>query len=142
MAGEPCIKGTRVMVAVVVASMADTSIDEALVDYPQVTREDIQAALMFAAEELRKQYGDEGRMKRRKQNQNEDAWRKRIVCDPAIQGGEPCIKGTRVRVAVIVASLADVSMEELLENYPQLSREDVRSALLYAAQASHNDLVA
>ena len=72
----------------------------------------------------------------------DEPWRKRIVCDPELQGGEPCIKGTRVRVAVIVASLADMSLEELLKNYPQLAKEDVRAALLYASEASHNSLVA
>jgi uncharacterized protein (DUF433 family) len=56
MAGEPCIKGTRVTVALLVAAMADTSIDELIEDYPQLTREDVQAALTFAAVELRKQY--------------------------------------------------------------------------------------
>ena len=71
-----------------------------------------------------------------------EAWRRRIVCDPERQGGEPCIRGTRVRVAVIVASLADMRLEDVLRNYPQLSREDVRAALYYAAEASHNTLVA
>jgi len=72
----------------------------------------------------------------------DEGWHGRIVCDPDLQGGEPCIKGTRVRVAVIVASLADASIEELLKNYPQLTREDVRAALWFASEASHNTLVA
>jgi len=71
-----------------------------------------------------------------------ETWRGRIVCNPKLQGGEPCIKGTRVRVAVIVATLADMSMDELLKDYPQLTREDVKAALWFAAEASHNTLVA
>lgn len=70
------------------------------------------------------------------------AWRDRIVCDPRIHHGEPCIRGTRVAVAVIVASLADLTIDELLKQYPQLMREDIQAALLYAADAAHNTLVA
>ena len=43
---------------------------------------------------------------------------------------------------MLVASLADISMEELLSEYPQLNREDIQAALLYAAEAAHNTLVA
>ena len=69
-------------------------------------------------------------------------WRQRIVCDPAIHHGEPCIRGTRIAVSVIVGSLADLCLEDLLREYPQLTREDVQSALLYAAEAAHSTLVA
>jgi uncharacterized protein (DUF433 family) len=79
---------------------------------------------------------------KKKKNDSDEAWRKRIVCDAKLQGGEPCIKGTRVRVSVVVASLADVSIEELLKEYPQLTREDVKAALLYAADAAHSSMVA
>ena len=71
-----------------------------------------------------------------------DTWRERIVCDPHIHHGEPCIRGSRVAVAVIVASLADLSMDELLQQFPQLTREDIHAALYYAAEAAHNTLVA
>lgn len=73
---------------------------------------------------------------------NDEQWRDRIVCDPDLHGGEPCIKGTRIPVAILVASLAEMSMEELLAEYPQLTREDLQAALYYAAEASHNTLVA
>jgi uncharacterized protein (DUF433 family) len=71
-----------------------------------------------------------------------DDWRKRIVCDPGLHHGEPCIKGTRIPVSVLVASLADMSVDDLLGEYPQLVREDIQAALLFAAEASHNTLVA
>ena len=64
----------------------------------------------------------------------DDQWRQRIICDPEIHHGEPCIRGTRVAVAVIVASLAEMNTEELLRQYQQLTREDVSVALLYAAK--------
>lgn len=68
-------------------------------------------------------------------------WRERIVCDPNIRHGEPCIRGTRIAVATIVGSLADLTMDELLSEFPQISRDDVRAALLFAAEASHSTLV-
>ena len=71
-----------------------------------------------------------------------DTWRERIVCDPGIRGGEPTIRGTRIPVSGVVANLADMSLDELIVHYPQLSRDDVRAAILYAAEAAHNTLVA
>jgi len=71
-----------------------------------------------------------------------DEWRKRIVCDPGIHHGEPCVHGTRIAVSVIVGSLADLTVDHLLREYPQLTREDIQAALLYAAEAAHSTLVA
>lgn len=45
-------------------------------------------------------------------------------------------------VAVLVGSLAEMSKEELLKEFPQLKSGDLQAALLYAAEASHNTLVA
>lgn len=73
---------------------------------------------------------------------SDDTTQDRIVSDPDLMHGEPCIRGTRIPVAIIVASLADLSIEQLLAEYPQLSREDVQAALRYAAAAAHNTLVA
>lgn len=72
----------------------------------------------------------------------ETDWRRRIVCDPELHHGEPCIRGTRIPVSILVGSLADMGFDELLREYPQLSREDIQAALLYAAEAAHNTLVA
>lgn len=68
-------------------------------------------------------------------------WQQRIICDPQIHHGEPCIRGTRIAVSVVVASLADLSIEELLAQYPQLSREDVQAALYFASEAAHTSMV-
>jgi uncharacterized protein (DUF433 family) len=63
-------------------------------------------------------------------------WRKRIRVDPAIHHGDPCIAGTRVPVSVIVGSVAEGdAWEEIPTRYPQLKREDIQAALLYAAEA-------
>lgn len=63
-------------------------------------------------------------------------WRDRIVVDPAFHHGDPCIKGTRVPVSVIVGSIADGdTVAEVLAAYPSLTEEDVRAALRFAADA-------
>ncbi len=49
--GDPCIAGTRVPISVIVGSIADgDSVEQIVVSYPQLTRQDVQAALRFAAE--------------------------------------------------------------------------------------------
>lgn len=59
----------------------------------------------------------------------------RITIDPKVCFGRPVIRGTRVWVALIVDNLADgVSEDELLDAYPQLTREDIRAALAFAAE--------
>ena len=72
---------------------------------------------------------------------NQD-WKDRVVCDPKVRHGEPTIRGTRIAVSTIVASLADFTAQELLVQYPQLSAEDIKAALHFAAAASHSTLVA
>jgi len=63
-------------------------------------------------------------------------WQERIVISPDIHHGDPCIKGTRIPVAIILGSLADgMSPEEIIEAYPQLTFEDIQAALAYAAEA-------
>ena len=64
-------------------------------------------------------------------------WRQRISIDPGIHHGKPCIKGTRVPVSVIVGSVAEGnSAERIIESWPQLSPEDIRAALKFAAAAA------
>ena len=49
-------------------------------------------------------------------------WQERIVVDPDIHHGDPCIKGTRIPAGIIIGSLADgLSFEEILQAYPQLT---------------------
>ena len=52
----------------------------------------------------------------------------RIVADPAIMGGVPCIRGTRIPVATIAGLLAEnVTVHEVLQHYPQLTAQDVQA---------------
>lgn len=58
----------------------------------------------------------------------------RITHNPRVMAGKPCIRGMRVTVGMIVGQLgAGVTIEELLEDYPYLEREDIMQALQYAA---------
>ena len=67
---------------------------------------------------------------------NRRNWRSRISMDPRVHQGDPCIKGTRVPVKVIVGSIADGStVDEILREYPTIREEDVRAALRFAAEA-------
>jgi len=60
----------------------------------------------------------------------------RIEVNPKVMLGKPVIRGTRITVQAIVEKLgAGASVEEVLESYPELAREDVRAALQYAARA-------
>ena len=57
----------------------------------------------------------------------------RVIIDPAVCHGQPCIKGTRIMVSNILNLLAHgAGVEEVLRGYPQLTREDVLAALEYA----------
>jgi len=58
----------------------------------------------------------------------------RIVVDPKVMGGKPVIRGTRITVDLILELLASgMTPEEIAEDY-EISIEDVRAALLYAAK--------
>ena len=62
-------------------------------------------------------------------------WRDRIVSNPDILVGKPCVKGTRLSVELILGWLAQGwTHDMLLESYPQLSRDDILAALGFAAE--------
>jgi uncharacterized protein (DUF433 family) len=62
-------------------------------------------------------------------------WRDRIVMNPDILVGKPTVKGTRISVELILGWLGNGwSVEEVLQNYPQIKRDDVLAALSFAAQ--------
>jgi len=61
-------------------------------------------------------------------------WRSFITLDPAICGGEPVIRGTRVTLQTILASLAaGDSPEKILDDFPTLTDEDVRAVAEFAS---------
>lgn len=62
----------------------------------------------------------------------------RITLEPGKRGGRPCIRGLRVSVYDVLAMLSDgMSHEEVLEDFPELTRDDILAALAYAADREH-----
>jgi uncharacterized protein (DUF433 family) len=58
----------------------------------------------------------------------------RVVIDPNILAGKPIIKGTRMAVEFILELLANGwTNDQILQNYPQLTKQDILAALSYAA---------
>lgn len=58
-----------------------------------------------------------------------------IIIDPNIRFGKPCIKGTRIAVSDILQWLASgMSMQEVLDDYPELTMEHIQAALGFAAR--------
>ena len=67
----------------------------------------------------------------------------RITFDSQVMGGKPCIRGMRVTVGTLVGLLAvGHSVEEILNAYPYLEKEDIMAALSYAAWRSEEVEVA
>ncbi|WP_456475528.1 DUF433 domain-containing protein [Candidatus Pyrohabitans sp.] len=61
----------------------------------------------------------------------------RITIDPEVMGGQPCIRGLRIPVALIVKLIAaGKDVKEILEDFPELEEEDIKQALEFAAWAT------
>lgn len=66
----------------------------------------------------------------------------RISVDPNVCFGKPCIRGHRIWVSLILDMLAEgVSVEEILENYPGITEEDVRACIAYGSEMSRERYV-
>lgn len=65
----------------------------------------------------------------------------RITHDPDILGGKACIRGMRISVSLIVNLVANgMTVEEIMDEYPDLEPEDIQQALQYAAWAADDTL--
>jgi len=66
----------------------------------------------------------------------------RIVSDPSVLGGKPCIRGTRISVEFILELIASgASRDDIIRAWPNLTAEDVEEAVLYAARFLKNEIV-
>ena len=66
----------------------------------------------------------------------------RISVDPQVCFGKPCIRGHRIWVSLVLDLLAaGLSVEEILEEYPRISREDVLACVAYGAEMSRERFV-
>jgi uncharacterized protein (DUF433 family) len=67
----------------------------------------------------------------------------RIVSNPAILGGKPIVRGTRISVELILEWIASgATRDDILRKHPHLSAADVEQALAYAASAVRNEVLA
>ena len=66
----------------------------------------------------------------------------RIVSNPAILGGKPCIKGSRITVEFILELFASrASQDYIIKAYPHLTSEDIEESLRYAARFLKNEVI-
>ena len=64
-----------------------------------------------------------------------------IMRDPAVCGGDPVIRGTRVTVRTVLASLAEgLTVEEIVAEFPTLDEAGVRAVIAFAAVSAEEDL--
>lgn len=72
---------------------------------------------------------------------DKSADRSRVTVDPGVCGGRPCIRDTRIEIAIILDGLAEgLAIEDIIDHYPQLTKEDILAALAYAADLAHEGL--
>lgn len=70
-------------------------------------------------------------------------WQDYVSADPQVAHGKPCIRGTRIPVAIVLANLAaGVAHEEILRSYPGLTSEGIQAALTYAAELAQERFIA
>ena len=66
----------------------------------------------------------------------------RIVSNPAILGGKPCIKGSRISVEFILELFASgATQDDIIKAYPHLTSEDIEESLRYAARFLKNEVI-
>lgn len=70
-------------------------------------------------------------------------YEKIITVEPGKRGGKPCVRGMRVTVYDVLSYLASgMSREEILQDFPYLTQEDVLACLAYAADREHRTSIA
>jgi uncharacterized protein (DUF433 family) len=70
-------------------------------------------------------------------------WQDHVVVADDLHHGEPCIRGTRIPLRILIGSLADgMSTQEIIDAYPQLSPDDLLAALAYAADVLSQEVLA
>jgi uncharacterized protein (DUF433 family) len=127
--GMPCVRGTGTTVAQIVRLQRQGLPPDAILERcPELTAGDVDAALHWHA-----RYGDEGL---RPTPPDPGPAHPCISVDPEVQGGYPVIAGTRVTVDAVVGLWEDgFSLEEVLDEFPDLTADDVEDALSYDLDA-------
>ncbi len=70
-------------------------------------------------------------------------YRQRITIDPLVRSGKPCVRGTRIAVADVLDYLGGgMTVAEVLEDFPDLTPEDIQACLSFAADRERRLIVA
>ena len=70
-------------------------------------------------------------------------YRERIAIDPLIRSGKPCVRGTRIAVADVLDYLGGgMTVTEVLDDFPELTAEDIQACLSFAADRDRHLIVA
>jgi uncharacterized protein (DUF433 family) len=70
-------------------------------------------------------------------------YKDRITMEPGKRGGKPCIRGMRITVYDVLSYLAaGMTYDEILEDFPYLTKEDILASLAYAAERERSTLTA
>jgi uncharacterized protein (DUF433 family) len=65
----------------------------------------------------------------------------RITLTPEVCGGRPCIRGTRIEIAIVLDALSEgLSPEQIVDHYPSLKTEDIRAAVACAAELARENV--
>ena len=133
--GTPCLRDTGISVARVISlqreGLSDTDILERC---PELTAEDLDAARWW-----HHRYCDWGLLPTPPEP---GPGHPRITVDPDIQGGYPVITGTRITVDAVVGMWEEgFSVEDILDEYPDLTAEDVEDALAYDVDAYEEPVI-
>jgi uncharacterized protein (DUF433 family) len=65
----------------------------------------------------------------------------RVTVDPAVAGGRPCIRGTRIYISIVLDALAEgLTPEEIIDHYPSLTKEDIRAAVAYGSELARENV--
>ncbi len=65
----------------------------------------------------------------------------RVITDATVCAGQPCIRGTRILVSSILDGLAEgLSIDEIIDHYPSLTRDDIRAAMAYGAELARENV--
>ncbi|MEO7085159.1 MAG: DUF433 domain-containing protein [Gemmatimonadaceae bacterium] len=68
-------------------------------------------------------------------------YHERIVLDPEVRFGKPVVRGTRITVGDVLGYLAGgMTEDEVLADFPQLTRDDLRACLAFAADREHRSI--
>ena len=69
-------------------------------------------------------------------------WQDRITLDPQVLTGKPVVRGTRISVELVIDFLAQGwTQDQILNNYPNLTVDDIRACLAYASEVLHAERV-